>query len=401
MPTEAPWLERKEWADNRIASGSKVGLIVTWCFAAFWNAISWPVMFDSSIYAEISRSPETALVFLFPLIGIVILGVAIYSTLSWRKFGKTPLVLDPFPASLGGHLGGSIQLNIPFSQNYAFHVRAACMKSYISGSGKNRSRKETAVWQSEGVCFSAPTEKGSVLSFRFDLPASLPESEPKTGNTYYLWRVSVECELPGTDYHRDFEVPVYKGLRKSSQIQENTAEFHKTIDQAYEGIQNIAEISNISGGISAYFPALKRPASGIFATLFGSIFFGTGIFLGTTDAPAIMPYSFGLSGFLIAAYGIWDLSKSLRITVTRNAISSRRFLFGYPITTRQTKPEHVKRFEIKQGASLNNGKKQTIYYSLQLHTDDKQKLVAGERLTSRPEAELLKETIETFAGIRE
>jgi len=183
MDSNQPWLERKAWASNQIKSQAKLSLFVTWGITLVWNLISLPILLDDKIYREIKHSPETALAFLFPLIGLGLFAASIHALIAWRKFGATPLVMDPFPASLGGHIGGTIDTGIPFSETSRFKVSAACIKSYISGSGKNRSRKERILWQTEGVCHATRSGKGTKLSFRFDSPSSLPESEPKKTNT--------------------------------------------------------------------------------------------------------------------------------------------------------------------------------------------------------------------------
>lgn len=399
MNSNAPWLSKKEWANNQISSKSKLGLFILWGVALVWNLISLPILLDDQFLRQIPHAPEKAIALLFPLVGFGLIAAGIHGILSWRKFSKTPLTLDPFPGSLGGHLGGCIDTNIPYEHAHDFKVSALCVKSYVSGSGKNRSRKEKVLWQTEGVAFTAPSSTGTALSFRFELPSHLPESDVHKGNTYYLWRVQVACELDGADFDRQFEVPVFKGMRTSETIEHGTEDFHKTVDQAHESLNEITRFSQIPGGMEAYYPALTRPAGGIFALLFGSVFFGIGVFLTGTDAALILPLSFTLIGAVIALFGLWDLGKSLRVTVTQSGIKSRRYFLGYPITTKHAARETLKSISIKEGASMNSGKKTTIYYSLVLQTQSGQKQIVAERLTSKPETQIMKETIETYSGM--
>ena len=399
MTEQKPWLKHKKWANNQISSQSKTGLYVICVFAIVWNLISLSIVFNDDIIHQTPDTPEKFAVLLFPLIGLVLIISAIRSIVSWRKFGSTPLTLDPFPSALGGHLGGFIETNIPYNEALNFKVTAQCIKSYMSGTDKNRSRNEKSVWQSEGICFSEPHKKMTRLSFRFSPPNTLPESEEKCNKTYHLWRINIECKLPGADFNRQFEVPVYKSNNLSKLIKESTENFHKTLEHAQDGLNTIAQVRNIPNGIEIKYPAFKRPAAGIFATIFGIIFSSIAVFLSQTEAVIILPISFGAVGLLITSFGLWDLGKSLKVVVTTHEITSRRFFLNYPIATKKIAQNTLSKISVKEGSSVSHGKTTTRYYSLYAHTLDNKKIVIAERLTSRPEVNLLKEAIETYATL--
>ncbi len=395
---EAIWLTNKAWRDNRIASNAKTGLFVMWGFALLWNLISLPIFFaDNNLLQEVQRKPETAFVFLFPLIGVVLIILAVRALNNWRRFGKTPLVLDPFPGSISGHVGGRIECSIPYEKALKYRVSLSCIHSYMSGTGKNRSRKESLQWQSEGVCLHEPCNTGTALSFRFDVPNDLPESDLKKASAYYLWRVSVQCELPGTDFDRQFEIPVFGGQRFSQTIEQGTEEFQMTIDEAHEGLSDIAQINPIPGGLELYFPAFKRPMAGIMALVLGLIFGGAGIVMAfADDVPILFPILFTPIGLGILSAGVWGLGKSLHVRIDREHTRSRRFFMGYPMTTKSTDNQHVTAVKLKEGASVSSGNKTTVYYQLELTTQNHKPIIIAERLTSKPEAELMKDTLEPY-----
>ena len=392
-----PWLQRKAWRDNKISSNAKLGMYVIWGFTILWNAISLPIFFnDPNLINKIQDKPETALVFLFPAVGILLVIVSINAFQNWRKFGSTPLVLDPFPGSISEHVGGTIQTRISHDPKLNFMVSLSCLSSYMSGSGKDRSRREKVEWQTEGVCFTEPRLDGTKISFRFDTPSDLPESEPKNRSSYHLWRVTITCDLPGTDYERSFEIPVYKGSRTSS-IKHGTEGYHKTLDDAQDGIYEIAQITTVLGGLEFYYPPFKRPSGGIMATVFGLIFTTIGVVMWShTDAPIIFPIVFTPIGILIFLIGIWELGKSLRVSLNRDQIFSRRFFLKYPITSKSCSTQDVSQLEIKEGSSVSNGKKTTVFYSLIAHTCGSDKIVLAERLASKPEALLIKENFQQY-----
>ena len=147
--TDAPWLLNNDWQTAEIRSGSKAVMWGAWIFAGLWNAISAPLPFLA--WEEVvEKGNHVALVaLLFPAVGLGLLVFAIRRTKEWRRFGRTPVTLDPFPGSIGGHVGGTIELPIPHSGMAAFRMTLTSIHSYMSGSGKNRSRRENALWQDE------------------------------------------------------------------------------------------------------------------------------------------------------------------------------------------------------------------------------------------------------------
>ena len=113
MSAEQPWLDNKAWKNNSIASDARRAHWVMWGVALFWNLVSLPLLFQfQDIWQKVQREPLTALALLFPLVGLALIVLAINATRQKRCFGLTPLVMDPFPGSLGGQLGGRIETNI-------------------------------------------------------------------------------------------------------------------------------------------------------------------------------------------------------------------------------------------------------------------------------------------------
>ena len=120
-------------------------------------------------------------------------------------FGPSPVTLDPFPGSVGGHVGGTIDLELPYASGHAFKLTLTAARSYISGSGKRRSRKEKATWQDSLYAHAQPGARGTRLTFRFDVPDGLAESDAQQNTeSYNLWRLNLQADLPGADLDRDF-----------------------------------------------------------------------------------------------------------------------------------------------------------------------------------------------------
>jgi hypothetical protein len=69
------------------------------------------------------------------------------------------------------------------------------------------------------------------------------------------------------------------------------------------------------------------------------------------------------------------------------------------MTTRRLTPGNFRKMEIRQGASLRSGHKTTVYYQLIAHGAGARAFTVAERLTSTAEAELLRDTYQTYLGI--
>ena len=396
---EQVWLDNKHWEQNRIRSSARYAHWALLVFALLWNGISIPIFLQSDeILAKAKAEPVTLVAFLFPLVGVGLLVAAARLFLTWRHFGPTPLVMDPFPGAIGGHVGGTIDTRIAFRAGQRFDVTLACLKSSVSGSGKDRKRSESVKWQTEGVCHTERTGEGTRLIFRFSVPEGLRETDMEKSGTYYLWRVSVDCELDGPDFSRSYEIPVF-ATRAASTLPQGTESHAATQDLAMDGLDSVADIRPAAGGIEAFFPAFQRPGQGIFAILFGLVFAGAGIGVGfAKDGGIVIPLVFTLVGSIILFYGLWYLGKSLLVGVTGDGLRCRRFVYGYPVKTRQILKADFQGFEIDEGATVSSGNKTTVYYQLKAKDREGGSLTVGERMTSRPEAELLKETYEAYLG---
>jgi len=395
---EQVWLNNKKWASNRIKSSANLTLIVLWCFAAIWNAITLPLWFQlTDILAKAQQDPLAYIAFLFPLVGLYLIVFAINASKEKLQFGDTPLTMDPFPGSLGGHVGGRIETNIPYTGQTDSQITLQCVHSYVSGSGKDRSRRESIEWQNTGVCHLDNSAKGTVFKFRFNLPDDLPESDTgKKSGSYYFWRVSLASSQGSQPLNRNFVIPVFSTQTLSRSIHQGTESNHATLDAAEAGIESVADIRPLEeGGIEIWYPPFQRPGIGISMTLMGLFFIGAGVVMGINNAPLFMAVIFALVGGLIELMGLHYLSKSLLVSATADGIQAKRFFFGYPARTWELDIENFEGFEIKQSGTMQSGSSTKVFYNLQARSRDGTTFTVAERHTSRPEIELIKDKLET------
>ena len=225
-PRLQPWLEKPRWQGNRIRSNAKHGMYFMWLFAIVWSAVSAPLLFV--LGDELRQENYAALLgLLFPLVGIFLLKRAWDLTREWRRFGVIELEMDPFPGAIGGHVGGRLLIKGTYQGDSQYNVELACVHSHVSGSGKNRSRRERILWSENGAAHAtmAPSRAGmgTLLTFRFDVPDNLPESDVRQSGDYYLWRISLTADIPGANLDRDYSIPVFRTHDRSSSVQHDVS----------------------------------------------------------------------------------------------------------------------------------------------------------------------------------
>lgn len=387
--SEQPWLLNDKWQTSTIRSGSKSSMYFTWGFAAFWNLISAPLPFV--MHREIVEKENYAALFalLFPLVGIGLIVWAVRRTLEWRRFGAAPVVLDPFPGAIGGNVGGVMDVNLPYVAGTAFRLTLTSLHSYMSGSGDSRSRKETAKWQDSQVAHAESGKIGTRLSFRFDVPGELTESDAQQeGSDYYLWRLNVQADLPGVDFDRDYEIPVYAtgeaSLRLSTySIQSARGEQDRLDDLAVRGkIQR----SYGSGGTELFYPAGRNRLSALIGITVGGIFASAGWFLIVSEGHTIFGGVFGGVGSLIVLASLYSVFNSLQVKSEAGYLKTVRRVLGVSVRKKKIRRNDFIRFASRSSSQTHAGSKHVIYYTIHAEDNRGQKIVVGEGFTGAGEA---------------
>jgi len=398
----APWLANSDWQSASIKSSSKQTMYFTWGFAAFWNLISAPLPFV--VFREVTKSENyIALVgLLFPLVGIGLLTWAVRRTMEWRRFGPAPITLDPFPGSIGGHVGGFIDVKLPYDSNVRFSLTLTSLYSYMSGSGKDRSRKTSAKWQDTQIAHATAGARGTRLEFRFDVPDDLNESDAdQSDDQYYLWQLNLTAELPGADIDRDYEIPVYATRQQSQQLSnfsiDNARSNQRQID--LEIIQKMVRMDVGVGGRSILYPAGRNLGSGFSGVLFGAIFTATGWYLLTSASQLFMATAFGGIGLLVLVFSLYFALNSLQVIAGGSDIRAIRRVFGVAIKQSRMSRSNVVRIDKKKSSISQSGTKHVVRYTLWALDRQGQKMVVGEGFKGASQASAAVEFLARELGL--
>jgi hypothetical protein len=340
---------------------------------------------------------------LFPLVGIGLLTWAIKRTLEWRRFGAAPVTLDPFPGSIGGHVGGTIDLDFPYNTDVKFQLTLNSLRSYMSGSGKNRSRKEEAKWQESLVAHAAHGGKGTRLTFRFDVPEGLEASDTDQDDSYYLWRLNLRAQLPGSDLDRDYDIPVYATAISSRHVsdrlvQESRAE-QGAIDR--QSVARVMKVRNGSSGRQLIYPMGRHVGPALSGVFVGGIFMAAGWFLVAKEGETIFGSIFGTVGTLIGLFCLYLMLNSLEVSKTIIGISSVRKFLGVPIRRHQMHHGSFGRFKKKSTMMAQSGGKHIIYYSIYGIDNQGNEILLGEGFKGDNEANAAMRMIAKEFGLTE
>ena len=128
--TAEPWRDNPDWANNRIMSDVRSNERRGWIFAVVWCAVCLPLLFGiEDLFRDVAQEPLKLLVLLFPAAGLFFLVRAYRQSRQYKVFGAAPLSLDPFPGSLGGHVGGRVDTGFSFEEHCVFSVKLVCVQS--------------------------------------------------------------------------------------------------------------------------------------------------------------------------------------------------------------------------------------------------------------------------------
>ncbi|NNC77976.1 MAG: DUF3592 domain-containing protein [Woeseiaceae bacterium] len=378
---ESPWLLNDKWQTATILSDSKTAMWGAWFFAAVWCLISAPLPFV--IYDEVLNKNNTiALVgLLFPIIGLGLLTWAIRRTLEWRSIGATPVVLDPYPGSIGGHVGGTIETRVPYSSSNKFLVTLTSVNSYVSGSGKNRNMREKALWQDELVAHAESGPEGTRLSFRFDVLDGLVEADAEqSGDSYHHWRLNLRATLPDAILDRNFNIPVYATAMESRQLSDRHAASARAEQDAIydQAVRDIVRVSSDGLTKSLVYPMGRNIWSNLGGFVIGSVFASVGGWLIVNEGMKLFGGVFALTGGLIAIAALYLMFRSLNVEVEGNTVRSIRRLLGIPIRTREMQRGSFLRFEKDSNMQTQSGGKHVMYYKVKALDRQGNELIVGE-----------------------
>lgn len=394
-----PWLQRAQWADNRIRSDQRETLKAAWFIALVWNAVSLPLMALKlpGAWTRGSFVAFGAMAF-FGVLGAGLLVWAVRAALDARRFGDAHLVLDPFPGALGGHFGATLALPAPYTPDLVFLTRLLCTR-YEKGRGRgNDEDNEQELWRAEGLAHVQPQGDGVAVSFRFDVPAHLPASGDPMAQEHHGWRLEVQSMTPGLKFARGFVVPVYATGFTSSRLSADATQHPGLHALMSWELSDLASVQALPGGVQLYFATGRRWAASLMVLMFGAIFAGAGWFAGVKGAPVLFPVMFCGAGCAIVLGGLYELTNSLRVHIDRQGLWTERRVLGFVTARHQARAEQVVGLRLKEGGGTRSGTSSFANYRLVAQLQGGARVTLAEGVRGLASARQLMQTVQSRSG---
>lgn len=401
-----------KWRQGHIRSESGRERWVYAGMALVWNAFAQPMFWLLALKdAHAGLGPKLA-AGLFPLAGLWLAYTAAVRWLQWRRFGSLELVMDPFPGSLGGDVGGMIELPIAYRPGKTVDVTLSCVNVVIRRGGKNNSRSDNVLWRERAAVSVEPGLRGSRVSFRFSVPAGQPATTDPSNN-YISWVVRLHRELPGADLDQTFELPVLDTgtPQQSRRIREDS------VSQADAGEMPEGNVvmERTAEGLRFFYPTSRGRGMGLALLIFGALFGIVPGFIGARFSEfasagafglvfmlfgGFFMLVFGLVGLGLAGFGVYFLFNSLEVNVTGEGVVSTRSFLGLRFR-RALKRADIRQLRFKINAQEGTGARSRVHYLLEAVPVSGSPVCLGDTIKGKPLARRLMQELGRALGYTE
>ena len=400
---EAPWLANKAWADNRIRSGKRWEVWLAWGFAVVWGCIAYPAAMTALPRAWSDGNYLVAGVLgILVAVGLGLLVWAVRATRDAHSHGEVHLVMDPFPGSIGGHVGASIDLPaVTYQPDLQFTVTLRCAYHYRTRSAGDNSTesREQLVWQTEGVAQVQPQGAGSRVSFRLDVPKGLPPSEDPVGDSEHHWTVLLQSTDPALQFSRRFEVPVYATATESTALAHDAASHPQALAQRQADLHAVGDIERVAGGVRLYQPYGRLWRHNLLWLVMGGVFFGFGMAAKAMQAPVVFLVMFGGVGGAMLLWGIFALCNSLRVQLDGQGLRTERRLLGLMFAWHQVPRSDLRGLQLVQSYSSQSGAEHTVWYRIRVVLKNGKTITVADSLGGKAVADQMLQALSAATGL--
>ncbi len=431
QPTST-WQAKKGWKTKTISSQILTTVVVLWIVTSCLVVINCYVFTRVSIEIDLDKAKdnkELIAAAVFFLVSLLVIFQTLSYTFRYWRFGKVVYVMDPYPGAIGGHIGGYIEVKKLYYDDVSGYeannkVTLECVYSYMSGSGKDRSRKESVEWAECGNAKLQRSSQGVMFSFRFDIPENLPESAIEEKGDYYFWRLTIKADLPGFDLNRNFNIPVFATgehsryadhdlsaevakLREQASLEQERAiqqgNFHLT------DIGKVAKIEYQGSELQLYFPMFRNKVLTVFALIFsvgfGFAFFGINSSFGSGGLMNIFSFVFSIPFGLVSLFAtiaaIYLPLNNLHVLLNRERIKTTRRLLFLPVGRKTLPVSDVSGLSIKKTGSTGQGVKKIEHFKVVAETRHGKTITIAEDIDGEDLASHLKNYLAWTIGISE
>jgi hypothetical protein len=340
-----PWLGNRAWSCPVVSSEILSQIFSAWLFALISISVTIGfLMLARHLIAEGDYKP-IMLMTPFALVGLGMLVPAINQVRQLLRYGRAPLAMDPYPGSIGGHVGGYIDLRLAYNSQAHFQVTLICLRKWMPKTGRrytSRSPNLDVVWQTSGLAEVATSIAGSRLNFRFDVPEGLISSEYQSDD-YHEWQLVLNADLPGPTLNRVYKIPVFLTGQYSKNIRFDSTEHSGHENFSRIEAQSILKLRRDNDGAVILKYRMfnwKKARAGLvlFAVGLGTLLPGIALLM---DEVNIVGISFSFVGVPFALGGFYALFHTMSVKIDSAGLRATLKLLGIPIRTRVAKKSEI------------------------------------------------------------
>jgi hypothetical protein len=212
--------------DNPIGDSRRESVLAYWVFAVVLWVVGVGAVLLVHVLEPAREIPYGWLVWYFPVLALATTIYAARLTRQLRRHGSAILKLDPSPGSIGGHVGGRVLMQKRLRADARITCTLSCNDHWRISRPRRSTHGANLVWQEWGEAPFRVTGQGTVLAFRFDVPAGLPASGEPTQepDAHGKHRWELELQLDGQAVLNHFTVPVRDRVAQSRKIPVNLTE---------------------------------------------------------------------------------------------------------------------------------------------------------------------------------
>ncbi|WP_218932176.1 DUF3592 domain-containing protein [Adhaeretor mobilis] len=393
---DQPWLQQPDWAAGRIESNQQYAIWFAWGFAFFWNLISWAASISAFTTAKDLPLWTYTIILGFPVIGLYLLGWAIYTTLQRARWGNSVFEMANVPGVIGGQLAGVI--HVPGQLRPDDGVLLSLTR-YVRRTKQTSDGDETyddPQWQSDKlISRTMPgTKGGAAIPVAFHIPF---EQHPTDEEEGHLWKLEAESNTPGVNYQAEFAVPVFR-----TEASSNAPPSESDLLAEYEEIPPLESLLNRIGGhlgretdtsLQLCFPTGHRWKLGLLLGFFGLFFGGTGIGL-LLERAWLLAIPFTLIGGGIFLAGLYYLTERIDLRISGDGLTVQRGPFGLVQQQRFT-PEQIQAITVSASGTRSGN---TVYQQIAIEPQEGKPVKLLTSLTRRADADRLAERFREILG---
>jgi hypothetical protein len=273
--------------------------------------------------------------------------------------GNVTLTLDPYPASIAGHVGGVIDIPPGLSKAEGFTVELVCTL-YSRG-------KSWLLWQDRYDCVGQPrSDGGTTVPFCFHVSMDPPYTSDGPGDRN-AWTLRISSKPMDVDFARHWDIPVLTTGQHTSE-----AVSSRMVMAVTQDVDASLHMEEGSGGVKMNYQAGRSADAGIKLLVCGAPFGGAMWLIQYMGGDTFMMGVCGLAALLMCGAGVWLLGNRLCVELQDETLFIQRRLLGIPIWHRELLRSRIVGVTGVKGVQSNNGPQTELYYRLVV------KMVGGE-----------------------